>query len=134
MQLGRLLRISGLFILTASPALAETHVVTQNGIEFTPSELVITVGDTVEWVWTAGSHTVTNGVDTSDPDVGTLFDTPLNSSNPSVSFTFDVAGEVPYFCRPHLTLGMTGTITIIPAVPVEDTHWGEIKDRFRQPE
>ena len=80
--------------LILAPALAGavTHTVTQEGLAFNPQNLTIEVGDTVEWIWTGGSHTVTSGTDLSDPEVGQLFDAPLNSANPSFSFTFT---EVP---------------------------------------
>lgn len=131
MQLRHLAAAIGLCAILTSNASAETHTITQTGVSFDPPEISITVGDTVEWVWTSLSHTITNGTSPSDPNVGTLFDDPLNSSSPTFSFTFDSAGDVPYFCRPHFAAGMTGIIHVIPAVPVEDAHWGSIKNRYR---
>ena len=44
------------------PSTAQTtHTVTQSGTTFVPANIVIDVGDIVEWVWTAGTHTVTEG-------------------------------------------------------------------------
>lgn len=105
------------------PALAGavTHTVNQVGLTFDPSEITIEVGDTVEWIWNNGSHTVTSGTDLSDPEVGMLFDSPLNSSNTSVSFTFTEVGSQDYFCRPHLNFGMTGTVTVTAVSAVGDT-------------
>ncbi len=37
---------------------------------------------------------------------------PTESSGNTYSFTFTTAGSYPYFCRPHASLGMTGTITV----------------------
>ncbi len=101
--------------LTAPSALATTHTVNQVGLTFDPADLTITVGDTVEWVWSSGPHTVTNGTDLSDPDLGTLFDETLDASNPTVSYTFTETGDVPYLCRLHVALGMTGVIHVMPA-------------------
>ena len=42
----------------------------------------IAAGESVLWQWVAGIHTVTNGTDSSDPNVGTLFDQPSDSGNP----------------------------------------------------
>lgn len=108
-------------VLGVAPASAVTHTVTQSGLTFSPASLNIEVGDTVEWIWTAGFHTVTNGTDLADPEVGVLFDESLTSGNPLVSYTFTAAGTYAYFCRPHLGLGMTGTITVVAPSAVDDT-------------
>jgi plastocyanin len=106
-------------LIIAAPALAVTHVITQTDFTWTPDLVVINVGDTVQWVWTGFSHTVTNGVDLADPAVGTLFDAPLNSLNRTFSRTFTTPGTVPFFCRPHLVMGMTGTIIVQAAAAAE---------------
>lgn len=106
------------WILTLSIAvhcfsvIAETHTVTQSGNSFSPRDLTIAVGDTVEWVWTGGSHTVTSGASSSADDVGERFDALLGSSAPLFSFTFTQAGLVPYFCRFHEFSDMKGTVTV----------------------
>ena len=109
----------------ASPAFAATHVVTQSGFTFSPSSLTIDQGDTVQWNWTAGSHTVTSGPPTCVADG--LFNMPLNSSTPTQSFVFNSDGTFPYFCSPHCGAAMTGTITVNagPAVPTV-SEWGLI--------
>jgi plastocyanin len=102
-----------LVALTPLGARAQTtHTVTQSGLGFSPANLTIEVGDTVRWVWTSLAHTVTSGTGASDPNVGVLFDAPLNSFSPQFQFTFNQAGTVPYFCRPHELGGMTGTIVV----------------------
>ena len=106
-------------LLAGSPAGAVTHIVTQSGFSFSPDVLTINVGDTVQWNWTSQSHTVTNGIGLSDPAVGTLFDAPLNSFSPTFSRTFTSPGTVPYFCRPHVTFGMTGTVVVQAASAVD---------------
>ena len=100
---------------------AVTHTVNQVGLTFSPSEITIEVGDTVEWIWDAGSHTVTSGTDLNDPEVGLLFDQALNSGSTSFSHTFTQVGTQDYFCRPHLNFGMTGTVTISAISGVDDT-------------
>lgn len=97
---------------------AETHTVTQINLTFSPSSLTIAAGDTVRWVRTAGSHTVTNGTGAADPNAGTLFDAPLNLTTPSFEYVFTVPATYPYFCRPHESFGMTGTITVDPPTGV----------------
>ena len=99
--------------LLAGAAAAATHTVNQVNLTFDPDEITINVGDTVEWIWSSGIHTVTNGLDLADPDLGTLFDEPLTAANPVVSYAFTAAGDVPYLCRPHVTLGMTGVVHVL---------------------
>lgn len=80
---------------------------------FSPRDVTIAVGDSVTWSWEgAGSHSVTQGT-TDDPseDPGRLFDSGIQSSG-TFGFRFTSAGTVPYFCRPHLSAGMTGTVTV----------------------
>ena len=120
----------------ASGAPAATHTVTQIGTTFEIDDIAIDVGDTVEWVWTGGNHTVTSGTDLNDPEIGDLFDTPLTSANPSFSFTFTEVGDFPYFCRPHLDFGMTGVIRVgSGATSTEDSpdhsSWSRVKSLYR---
>jgi len=123
--------LSSFLLLLAPAAGAETHTVNQTATSFEPDEMTIAVGDTVEWVWSSLSHTVTNGTDPSDPEVGTMFDVALDEENPTVSFTFTEAGDVPYFCRPHFSVGMTGVIHVEETTPVEPSTWARIKDERR---
>jgi len=95
-----------------------THTVNQVGLTFVPDDITINVGDSVEWIWSSGIHTVTNGTDFSDPNFGVIFDAPLDAANPSFSFTFFATEDVPYFCQPHFTLGMTGIVRFQVPSPV----------------
>ena len=118
-------------LATASAAPAATVTVMQDGFTFSPAEITIDVGDTVEWVWNSGSHTVTNGTGPDDPDVGTLFDETLDSASTLVSYTFTEAGDVPYFCRPHYSLGMTGVVKVVDPTPPDDPTWSRVKTLYR---
>jgi plastocyanin len=51
----------------------------------------------------SGRHTVTS------KDDG-VFDSGMMGKGQSFSFTFDKAGEYPYFCSPHP--GMVGTVVV----------------------
>lgn len=101
--------------LGASLAPAATYTIQQQGTTFSPSEVIIFAGDTVEWVWNSGSHTVTSGAGAADPDAGTMFDMPLDSSNQKQSFVYTSAGDFPFFCIPHESQGMTGVVHVQPA-------------------
>lgn len=50
-----------------------THVVNQVGFTFVPADITVNPGDTVEWHWFSGIHTVTSG-------------TPLRAGRSSVQF------------------------------------------------
>jgi plastocyanin len=109
------------------PAMAATtHTVTQNGLNFEPSDIVVLPGDTVEWVWTSGTHTVTSGTPCT-PDG--RFNSPLDAGNPSFSYIIpsgEPAGAIPYFCVPHCGAGMIGTITVIRTPIPTVSEWGVV--------
>lgn len=87
------------------------------GLKFMPPTITVPVGTTVTWRngETIG-HTVTSGawgdVNESTGLRGSqsadgLFDhalAPMGQEGDTFSFTFDEAGEYPYFCQPHLTM------------------------------
>jgi spore coat protein A len=80
-------------------------------------DAVITVGDTVRWVWVEGNHTTTSVV-----GIPEQWDASLGSGSPTFSHTFTNLGTFAYYCRPHgfdngdqTAGGMSGTITVLPA-------------------
>jgi plastocyanin len=83
-----------------------------DGNSGTPVDTVqISVGETVEWVRSDGSHSTTNGTGSGDPQAGSLFDVMMPPTN-SFSFTFTTAGTFPFFCRPHEGFGMRGYVVV----------------------
>jgi len=89
---------------------ANTVVVTIVGLSFQPDSLTIHPGTVVKWVSTSTHlHTVTSQGAVN----GALFDHQVRG-NGSFSFQFDNAGSFPYFCRIHVSEGMTGKITVTP--------------------
>jgi len=89
-----------------------THVVNQVGFSFAPVNITVLPGDTVEWHWSSGFHTVTSGLPcTSDG----LFHELLDPANTLATFVIPDDGTtlIPYLCVPHCGIGMTGTITIL---------------------
>ena len=72
----------------------------------------IQVGQAVLWRWISGSHTITNGTGSTDPQAGILFDTPSSSLNTAFQFTFNSPGTVPFFCRPHESFNMKGVVVV----------------------
>jgi plastocyanin len=81
---------------------------------FSPVFVSIQQGDTVKWTWRASGHTVTSG--TPGHPSG-LFDTGIRSSGFTFSFTFPEAGTFSYYCIPHGSFGMVGSVTVAAATP-----------------
>lgn len=92
---------------------AQDHTIVLSGITFTPNQLTINVGETVRWDNQDGFHNV-NGTTQSYPDNPEGFG---NGSAMAAPWTFDhtftVPGTYDYHCDPHVSLGMTGTITVL---------------------
>jgi plastocyanin len=85
----------------------------QGNPSYDPDPLTVKVGDTiaVENKDTT-PHTVTNGKDATDPNMGKLFDTSIiNAGDSADVVTADLKpGEYPYFCSVHPY--MTGSLTV----------------------
>ena len=81
-------------------------------LKFEPAECTVAVGAPV--VWRSGpavAHTVT-----AEPDAPVQFDSGQVDAGGEFTFTFQTAGEVPYYCKLHAAAGarqgMVGTITV----------------------
>ena len=78
---------------------------------FKPKSLEVPAGTTV--VWTNGDaidHSVTDGT---PEKLGGTFDSGFFNKGETFSFTFNKAGQYPYFCKRHDF--MRGTITVLTA-------------------
>ncbi len=98
-----------------------TWTVAQVAFEFSPSTLRVRPGDVVQWTWTDGDHTVTSGAGCQFDQ--TNFDEPLNRDYPVAEFVVPAGvAEIPYFCRPHCGMGMTGLLIVESPVLVGDLN------------
>jgi plastocyanin len=95
--------------ITVVPYQVEVEVV---DLAFTPEEVFIFEGDGLQWTWIEGSHTITSGSGSADPQVGRLFDAPSNQGSPLYTYAFNSAGDYSYFCRPHEEMGMRGKVVV----------------------
>jgi len=95
-------------------AVGELHVVEQVGLDFVPAQITAEPGDTIRWVWSSGTHTVTSGAGCAFD--GLYFDEPLTAANPLVQWQVpaELEGELEYYCKPHCTLGMIASILVEP--------------------
>lgn len=96
-------------------------------LTFSPNDVTISVGDTVRWTWASSFHSVTSGnpctVDSqfcSPSDMNCSTGT-LNNVNFIYSHTFNQAGTFSYFCFAHCAFGMTGTVHVSGATPLQIT-------------
>ncbi|MEW6074611.1 MAG: plastocyanin/azurin family copper-binding protein [Planctomycetota bacterium] len=108
-----------LALAAASANAQTTHFVSVSGTAFSPADIVIEVGDTVQWDWGLGIHSVESGA-------GGVSDGNFSSGAPvgpphSFSVTFDQAfltanpmpGDFyPYFCAVHVAFGMEGSVQV----------------------
>lgn len=84
------------------------------GLKFTPQNVSIKVGDTVQWTWAANGHSTTSGTP-GHPDG--MWDSGVQNNGFTFSFTFTTAGTFNYYCSPHGSCcGMIGSVTVANAV------------------
>lgn len=116
----RLVRLSVAMLVSTlgltAVAAAVDHTVTQQGFTFVPDSITVAPGDTITWVRTSFTHTITSGSKCT-PDG--LFDGIISIGAPTWSWTVpaSVAGStIPYYCEPHCGIGHVGSITVTAAV------------------
>ncbi|MGD1008486.1 MAG: T9SS type A sorting domain-containing protein [Ignavibacteriaceae bacterium] len=107
--------VTFLFALTNIIYAQSTHIIQVADFAFTPSNLTIAIGDTVKWVWVSGMHTTT-----SDSTTGVdSWNAPITQTQPSFSLVLKYPGLHTYYCIYHVSLGMTGKITVGGPTPVK---------------
>ena len=80
---------------------ADVHVITQDGMSFIPNEIDAAPGDTLQFVWGDGGHTVTSGFDCiPGPIDGFSFDEALDDANTLVVIEIPLtfSGDLGYLC------------------------------------
>lgn len=101
---------------------AATTVQMTDALKFDPATLTSPRGSTVTLRNTSQTvHTVTddpskaaNKADAELPAGAQPWDSGLLNPGQTFTHTFDVPGTYKYFCTPHETLGMLGTIIVTP--------------------
>src|SRR5947209_19386787 len=105
-------------IVGAGSATAATTTITvgPNGtLTFSPANATVHVGDTVKWVWSTGFHSSTSGSPPGTPDG--KWDSQPHSEPFTFKQTFTHGGTFQYYCSIHYSLGMVGSVTVLPLVP-----------------
>ena len=92
---------------------AVTVQVGQGGTVFVPATVTIKPGQTVNWVWAGSGHSVTSGNSETCTADG-MFDSKVLATGATFSQTFPTAGTFNYFCTPHCSFGMKGSVIVAP--------------------
>ena len=103
-----------LSLLSSGAATVQVQV-GAGGLKFTPQNVTIQVGDTVEWVWAKNGHSSTSGTP-GNPDG--MWDSGIQNKGFVFSHTFSAGGTFSYYCSPHGSCcGMIGSVmvTVPPA-------------------
>ncbi len=77
----------------------------------TDEPLRIAPGTTVEFVWESDNHNIV--VDSQPEDAGWEGHEPLEDTGFTYEHTFETLGTYEYYCEPHRSAGMVGTIEVV---------------------
>src|SRR5882724_5501400 len=102
------------FYPTVASAVTVTVTVANNCLCFMPSSVTIHPGDTVRWTWSSSGHSTTSG---SPGSPNGIWDSGILNQGAMFTHTFNSVGSFPYYCTPHGSLGMVGTVTVVSASP-----------------
>ena len=96
--------------------LATTITVDSTNLRFSPSDVTISEGETVRFLWN-GELLPHNAVESEG-----VFDSGEPSRNVDFIFTFEIGmnGTYEYVCEPHEDMGMIGTIVVEAANTTEE--------------
>lgn len=112
------MKISSLFAVgcIALVSLVHTQAATiqvqvgAGGLKFTPQNVTINVGDTVQWNWAGDTHSSTSGT---PGNPSGLWDSGVQNSGFVFTHTFTAAGAFSYYCTPHGSCcGMVGSVMV----------------------
>jgi plastocyanin len=124
-----LLLIAAIFLM-ATKLMATTHTVSVGGMSFIPATLTVHPGDVIVWTWSNGGHTTTS---TSVPSGAVTWNSPINSTATSFSYTATTLGTYQYQCNFHVSMGMTGTITVVSATGVAPVNANPVFRMYPNP-
>jgi plastocyanin len=79
-------------------------------LAFVPDSITIEPGTTVNFVWGTDGHNIV--VDSQPDGANWGGHEPVEDTGFEHSHTFETEGTYEYFCRPHLSAGMEGTIEV----------------------
>ncbi len=104
----------------------EEYTITVDGtnLRFYPDSLTINEGDSVRFLW-GGELLPHNSVEENG-----VFDSgePEREVDYLYSFDFDQAGTYDFFCEPHQSVGMDGTITVLDVEQIIEVSNENVED------
>jgi len=107
----RVTLILALFI-TFSLTAQNKFTVEASGMDFTPQDLTVEIGDTIEWTNVLGIHNV-NATQSTYPNNPESFTSGSPANAPwTYMHVMTIAGSYDYQCDVHVSSGMVGTITV----------------------
>ncbi len=106
-----------LTITIRSNAKIVTVIVSDN--QFSPSNAILNVGDTIKWQWESGTHTTTS---TSVPANAGAWDAPIDAANTVFSYVVMEPGAYAYQCNFHFQMGMRGLFTAIEHTGINENQ------------
>ena len=93
---------------------ATVITVSVTNFSFSPASFTANVGDTVMWMWSAGTHTTTS---LTVPAGAATWNNPMTSSSPMFNYVITQPGSYTYWCAIHKT-AMEGSFTVnVAGVP-----------------
>lgn len=104
------LSLATICILFALSGYSFTQVVSVNNFTFSPASFTINIGDTIKWVYAAGTHTTTS---LTIPAGAAAWDHPINSSSTTFTYVPTKTGAYNYKCTFHFAMGMQGNFTVV---------------------
>ena len=99
-----------ILILVSSNINGNNHIINTVGTSFSPSFIQISIGDTVTFINTGGIHNV-NGNQSTFPLNPESFGNSVGSGW-TYTHVFTLSGFYTYQCDPHVSMGMTGQISV----------------------
>jgi plastocyanin len=109
------LLLNFLFIVSLTKAQVKHSIVT-SGNTFSPNNITINVGDTVEWRNMGGTHNV-NGTQATFPTNLESFGNAVGTGW-TYTYVFNTAGTYAYRCNIHFGMGMVGAVTVQAATGI----------------
>ena len=106
-----------IFIAIGLQAQTTHDLIWERNFESPEADLTIEVGDTVRWTWT---DTVPHTVENDNGSTETFSSEILTGLGETYSYTFTQEGTNPYFCGIHGAGSMSGTITVTPALSIDE--------------
>jgi len=101
-----------LVVLNASAKRIQVNVL---NVSFSPKTFTAQIGDTINFVWVAGTHTTTS---TSVPAGALAWNMPSDNTHRSFLYPLKVAGNYAYRCNFHFMMGMVGSFIVLPRAKI----------------